>query len=74
MVIDASNLHRNDVIVSRDAAQVFPDALFDGLSNPSLAVLGGKDNVTMERRVGVRRDCLRLVGSFLGFIEKSLRR
>jgi len=39
MVIDTTDLYWNNVIVSRDSAQIFPDALFDGLSNPSLAVL-----------------------------------
>jgi hypothetical protein len=38
MVFDTTDLYRNDVIVSRDAAQMFPDALFDGLTNPRLAI------------------------------------
>jgi hypothetical protein len=40
MVIGASNLDRNDVVVSCDATQIFSDAFFDGLSIPKLAVLG----------------------------------
>jgi hypothetical protein len=60
MLVDPTDLYWSDVIVPRNAAQVFPDAIFNGLTNPLFAVLGRENNLIVERRVGVYHDYLLL--------------
>ena len=53
MVLDAANLNRRHIILSSDAPDVFPDALFDAGMNPGMAIFGAEDDVVMKARVGV---------------------
>jgi hypothetical protein len=48
VILDAADLERLHPILAGDAAEVFPNTLFEVGVNPGMAVLGAKDDVVMQ--------------------------
>jgi hypothetical protein len=53
MIFDPPDLERSHLVMSGDAADVGPNAIFDFRDNPWFTILGAESEVVMQRCVGV---------------------
>jgi hypothetical protein len=54
VILHAADLESLHVVLSGDASQILPDAIFDGRFDPTFAILGAEDDVEVKAGVGVR--------------------
>lgn len=58
MILDAANLNGDDLMISRDPADVCPNAFFNVTVDQVLPTFGRKDDVVEEIGIGIRHTFL----------------
>src|SRR5215510_15217240 len=74
MIFDTAHLYSGHLVLSRNAADIFPDALFDFGLDVVGAILSAENDVVIQRCVGVRHNCILVfLPTFNGQVQSSLR-
>src|SRR5262245_22525618 len=74
MIFDSAHLYSGHLDLSSNAADIFPDALFDFGLDIVPAILSAENNVVIQRCVGVRHNCILVfLPTFKGQVQSSLR-
>src|SRR5262245_12135485 len=66
VIVDAANLQWLDAIGLCDPSEIGPNSRLDRIGQPGFSMFGPKDDMTMQRRVGVthKTSATRLSGQF----------